>query len=55
MLWTILADCYLESSLASKLCFTFDVQAYRRELLEAYECCMKYKKTGKDAELTQVK
>lgn len=30
-------------------------QAYRRELLEAYECCMKYKRTGKDAELTQVK
>ena len=29
-------------------------QAYRRELLEAYECCMKYKRTGKDAELTQV-
>ena len=29
-------------------------QAYRRELLEAYECCMKYKRTGKDAELIQV-
>lgn len=29
-------------------------QAYRQELLEAYECCMKYKRTGKDAELTQV-
>ncbi|XP_022148800.1 serine/threonine-protein kinase TOR [Momordica charantia] len=29
------------------------IEAYRRELLEAYECCMKYKKTGKDAELTQ--
>ncbi|XP_010245613.1 PREDICTED: serine/threonine-protein kinase TOR isoform X2 [Nelumbo nucifera] len=29
------------------------IQAYGRELLEAYECCMKYKKTGKDAELTQ--
>ncbi|KAF5936985.1 hypothetical protein HYC85_024491 [Camellia sinensis] len=29
------------------------IQAYHHELLEAYECCMKYKKTGKDAELTQ--
>ncbi|RZC44315.1 hypothetical protein C5167_037265 [Papaver somniferum] len=29
------------------------IQAYGHELLEAYECCMKYKKTGKDAELTQ--
>ncbi|KAL0356949.1 UNVERIFIED_CONTAM: Serine/threonine-protein kinase TOR [Sesamum calycinum] len=27
--------------------------AYRHELLEAYECCMKYRRTGKDAELTQ--
>ncbi|KAL3621059.1 hypothetical protein CASFOL_035971 [Castilleja foliolosa] len=29
------------------------IQAYHHELLEAYECCMKYKITGKDAELTQ--
>ncbi|KAL5560921.1 hypothetical protein UlMin_030668 [Ulmus minor] len=29
------------------------IEAYRRELQEAYECCMKYKRTGKDAELTQ--
>ncbi|KAL3350417.1 hypothetical protein AABB24_023072 [Solanum stoloniferum] len=29
------------------------IQAYRIELLEAYECCMKYRRTGKDAELTQ--
>ncbi|CAK9144986.1 unnamed protein product [Ilex paraguariensis] len=29
------------------------IQAYHHELLEAYECCMKYKRTGKDAELTQ--
>ncbi|GFP88661.1 serine/threonine-protein kinase tor [Phtheirospermum japonicum] len=29
------------------------IQAYRHELLEAYECCMKYQRTGKDAELTQ--
>ncbi|XP_019226683.1 PREDICTED: serine/threonine-protein kinase TOR isoform X1 [Nicotiana attenuata] len=29
------------------------IQAYRLELLEAYECCMKYRRTGKDAELTQ--
>ncbi|XP_024933499.1 serine/threonine-protein kinase TOR isoform X2 [Ziziphus jujuba] len=29
------------------------IEAYQRELLEAYECCMKYKRTGKDAELTQ--
>ncbi|XP_042517087.1 serine/threonine-protein kinase TOR isoform X2 [Macadamia integrifolia] len=29
------------------------IQAYGRELQEAYECCMKYKRTGKDAELTQ--
>lgn len=44
-------------------CFSFSIveyitlvwsQAYRHELLEAYECCMKYKRTGKDAELTQV-
>ncbi|CAL5438270.1 unnamed protein product [Camellia sinensis] len=28
-------------------------EAYHHELLEAYECCMKYKRTGKDAELTQ--
>ncbi|KAL3614291.1 hypothetical protein CASFOL_042365 [Castilleja foliolosa] len=29
------------------------IQAYHHELLEAYECCMKYKRTGKDAELTR--
>ncbi|KAL2490207.1 Serine/threonine-protein kinase TOR [Abeliophyllum distichum] len=29
------------------------IQAYRHELLEAYECCMKYRRTGKDAELNQ--
>ncbi|KAM7263834.1 hypothetical protein ACFE04_001517 [Oxalis oulophora] len=29
------------------------IEAYRVELLEAYDCCMKYKRTGKDAELTQ--
>ncbi|KAH9655475.1 serine/threonine-protein kinase TOR [Citrus sinensis] len=29
------------------------IEAYRHELLEAYDCCMKYKRTGKDAELTQ--
>ncbi|KAM1457733.1 hypothetical protein ACFX13_035729 [Malus domestica] len=29
------------------------IEAYRHELLEAYECCMKFKRTGKDAELTQ--
>ncbi len=30
------------------------VQAYGRELQEANECCMKYKRSGKEAELTQV-
>ncbi|KAJ7542470.1 hypothetical protein O6H91_10G108000 [Diphasiastrum complanatum] len=29
------------------------VQAYGRELQEAHECCMKYRRTGKEAELTQ--
>ncbi|ERM95810.1 serine/threonine-protein kinase TOR isoform X2 [Amborella trichopoda] len=29
------------------------VQAYGRELQEAYECCLKYGRTGKKAELTQ--
>ncbi|XP_059447340.1 serine/threonine-protein kinase TOR isoform X3 [Corylus avellana] len=29
------------------------IEAYRHELQEAYECCMKYRRTGKDAELTQ--
>ncbi|OIV92587.1 hypothetical protein TanjilG_07578 [Lupinus angustifolius] len=29
------------------------IEAYRQELLEAYECCVNYKRTGKDAELTQ--
>lgn len=29
------------------------IQAFRLELLEAFECCMKYRRTGKDAELTQ--
>lgn len=29
------------------------IQAYGRELLEARECCLKYRRTGKDAELTQ--
>ncbi|XP_044490228.1 serine/threonine-protein kinase TOR-like isoform X2 [Mangifera indica] len=29
------------------------IEAYHRELLEARECCINYKKTGKDAELTQ--
>jgi FKBP12-rapamycin complex-associated protein len=30
------------------------VQVYGRELQEANECCMKYKRSGKEAELTQV-
>ncbi|KAG2704801.1 hypothetical protein I3760_05G022000 [Carya illinoinensis] len=30
-----------------------EVLAYHHELQEAYECCMKYKRTGKDAELNQ--
>lgn len=29
------------------------IQAYGRELQEAHECCMKYRRTGKEAELTQ--
>ncbi|MQL76783.1 hypothetical protein Taro_009170 [Colocasia esculenta] len=29
-------------------------EAYGRELQEAHECCLKYKNTGKDAELTQL-
>ncbi|CAO2815870.1 unnamed protein product [Amaranthus hypochondriacus] len=29
------------------------IQTYRQDLLQAYECCMRYKTTGKDAELTQ--
>ncbi|GAB2292090.1 hypothetical protein Dimus_026338 [Dionaea muscipula] len=29
------------------------IQAYRQDLLQAYECCVRYKRTGKDAELTQ--
>ncbi|XP_021776173.1 serine/threonine-protein kinase TOR-like [Chenopodium quinoa] len=29
------------------------IQTYRQDLLQAYECCMRYKRTGKDAELTQ--
>ncbi|KAL3843837.1 hypothetical protein ACJIZ3_001240 [Penstemon smallii] len=29
------------------------IQAYRHELLEAYESCMNYRRTGTDAELTQ--
>ncbi|KAJ4809422.1 Serine/threonine-protein kinase [Rhynchospora pubera] len=29
------------------------IQAYGRELVEARECCIKYRTTGKDAELTQ--
>lgn len=29
------------------------IQAYGRELQEAHECCLKYRRTGKDAELTQ--
>lgn len=29
------------------------IQAYHHELLDAYDCCMKYRRTGKDAELTQ--
>ncbi|KAJ6385559.1 hypothetical protein OIU77_028693 [Salix suchowensis] len=31
------------------------IEAYRHELLEAWECCMKYKRTLKEAELTQSK
>lgn len=30
------------------------VQNFGRELQEANECCMKYRRTGKEAELTQV-
>eukprot|EP00252_Welwitschia_mirabilis_P018999 TRINITY_DN4284_c0_g1_i1.p1 TRINITY_DN4284_c0_g1~~TRINITY_DN4284_c0_g1_i1.p1 ORF type:complete len:1768 (+),score=306.64 TRINITY_DN4284_c0_g1_i1:368-5305(+) len=29
------------------------MQAYGRELQEAHECCLKYKRTGKEAEITQ--
>ncbi|XP_077223933.1 target of rapamycin isoform X2 [Tasmannia lanceolata] len=29
------------------------IQAYGCELLEAHECCLKYRRTGKDAELTR--
>ncbi|XP_039157640.1 serine/threonine-protein kinase TOR isoform X3 [Eucalyptus grandis] len=29
------------------------IEAYHAELMEAYECCMKYRRIGKDAELTQ--
>ncbi|KAJ9175070.1 hypothetical protein P3X46_013654 [Hevea brasiliensis] len=29
------------------------IEAYRHELLEAWECCMKYRRTIKEAELTQ--
>ncbi|MBA0833538.1 hypothetical protein Goarm_005973, partial [Gossypium armourianum] len=29
------------------------IEAYHHDLSQAYECCMKYKRTGKDAELTQ--
>ncbi|KAK3414003.1 serine/threonine-protein kinase TOR [Eucalyptus grandis] len=29
------------------------IEAYHAELMEAHECCKKYKRTGKDAELTQ--
>ncbi|KAJ6964976.1 serine/threonine-protein kinase TOR isoform X2 [Populus alba x Populus x berolinensis] len=29
------------------------IEAYRHELLEAWDCCMKYKRTVKEAELTQ--
>lgn len=30
------------------------IQAYGHELLEAHECCLKYRATGEDAELTKV-
>ncbi|KAL9244759.1 hypothetical protein vseg_018491 [Gypsophila vaccaria] len=29
------------------------IQAYRQDLLQAYECCMIYRRTGNEAELTQ--
>ncbi|KAB2050892.1 hypothetical protein ES319_A12G018000v1 [Gossypium barbadense] len=29
------------------------IEAFHHDLSQAYECCMKYKRTGKDAELTQ--
>ncbi|KAG5526253.1 hypothetical protein RHGRI_032514 [Rhododendron griersonianum] len=29
------------------------IQAYHHELLEAYECCVNYKRSGRDGELTQ--
>ncbi|XP_076915398.1 serine/threonine-protein kinase TOR-like [Bidens hawaiensis] len=29
------------------------IQTYHHELVDAYKCCMEYKKTGKDAELTR--
>ncbi|PPD85571.1 hypothetical protein GOBAR_DD17494 [Gossypium barbadense] len=29
------------------------IEAYHHDLSQAYECCVKYKRTGKDAELTQ--
>ncbi|KAH7836314.1 hypothetical protein Vadar_034584 [Vaccinium darrowii] len=29
------------------------IQAYHHELLEAYECCMNYKRSGRDGDLTQ--
>lgn len=45
---------YFSTLLLSLQFFLLLFQAYRQELLEAYECCMNYKRTGKDAELTQV-
>ncbi|XP_074275847.1 serine/threonine-protein kinase TOR [Silene latifolia] len=29
------------------------IQTYRQDLLQAFECCMRYKRTGNEAELTQ--
>ncbi|TXG64043.1 hypothetical protein EZV62_011037 [Acer yangbiense] len=56
---TTIKESIYRGILIFKLVHTFSllshkaIDAYRHELLEAYDCCMKYKRTGKDAELTQ--
>nr|GMC66586.1 vacuolar-sorting receptor 6-like [Ipomoea batatas] len=46
--------CKITYLLGSREMDIHHVKAYHHELLEAYECCMKYMRTGNDAGLTQI-
>ncbi|GJX78343.1 serine/threonine-protein kinase TOR [Tanacetum coccineum] len=51
---TIKEKSFIQISSLRAIAIIILLPTYHHELLEAYECCMEYKRTGKDAELTRV-